>query len=144
MSITLSPEDTIIYMESVGGRNVETQARTVKWGGQKCCRDHKIWFVGGKNYCWARSTKSSKTCSMFLKVPNTSVEIQVVVKRLNRGGGGLFQKLWIKKQYYRPKVYFLHLSSFLSKHRYNLFSNNDNKILLAHFTTFFVFLSFSL
>ena len=31
----------------------------------------------------------SKTCSMFLKVPNTSVEveIQVVGKRLNHGGG---------------------------------------------------------
>ena len=29
----------------------------------------------------------SKTCSMFLKVPNTSIEVQVVGKRLNRGGG---------------------------------------------------------
>ena len=27
----------------------------------------------------------SKTCSMFLKVPNTSIEVQVVGKRLNRG-----------------------------------------------------------
>ena len=35
----------------------------------------------------------SKTCLVFLKVPNTSVEVQVVVKRLNSGGGGLFQKL---------------------------------------------------
>ena len=24
---------------------------------------------------------------MFLKVPNTSIEVQVIVKRLNRGGG---------------------------------------------------------
>ena len=29
----------------------------------------------------------SKTYSMFLKVPNTSIEVQVVGKRLNRGGG---------------------------------------------------------
>ena len=29
----------------------------------------------------------SKTCSMFLKVPNTSIEVQVVRKRLNRGRG---------------------------------------------------------
>ena len=29
----------------------------------------------------------SKTCSMFLKVPNTSIEVQDVGKRLNRGGG---------------------------------------------------------
>ena len=29
----------------------------------------------------------SKTWSIFLKVPNTSIEIQVVGKRLNRGGG---------------------------------------------------------
>ena len=29
----------------------------------------------------------SKTCSMFLKVLNTSIEVQVVGKRLNRGGG---------------------------------------------------------
>ena len=28
----------------------------------------------------------SKTCSMILKVPNTSIEVQVVRKRLNRGG----------------------------------------------------------
>ena len=27
----------------------------------------------------------SRTCSMFLKVPNTSIEVQVVGKRLNRG-----------------------------------------------------------
>ena len=29
----------------------------------------------------------SKTCSMFLKVPSTSIEVQVVGKKLNRGGG---------------------------------------------------------
>ena len=29
----------------------------------------------------------SKTCSMFLKVPNTSIEVQDVGKRLNSGGG---------------------------------------------------------
>ena len=29
----------------------------------------------------------SKTCSMFLKFPNTSIEFQVVGKRLNHGGG---------------------------------------------------------
>ena len=28
----------------------------------------------------------SKTCLMFLKVPNTSIEVQVIGKRLNRGG----------------------------------------------------------
>ena len=28
----------------------------------------------------------SKTCPMILKVPNTSIEVQVVGKRLNRGG----------------------------------------------------------
>ena len=30
--------------------------------------------------------KEGKTCSMFLKVPNTLLEFQVVGKRLNRGG----------------------------------------------------------
>ena len=45
----------------------------------------------------------SKTCSMFLKVPNTSIEVQVVGKRLNRGGGYGFygqEKLvhWFIKQ----------------------------------------------
>ena len=29
----------------------------------------------------------SKTCSMFLKAPNTSIEVQVAGKRLNCGGG---------------------------------------------------------
>ena len=29
----------------------------------------------------------SQTCSMFLKVPHTSIEFQVVGKRLNRRGG---------------------------------------------------------
>ena len=29
----------------------------------------------------------SKTCSMFLKVPNASIEVQAVGKRFNHGGG---------------------------------------------------------
>ena len=47
-----------------------------------------------RSYSWEKETivghvsqNISKTCSMFLKVPNTSIEVQVVGKRLNRGGG---------------------------------------------------------
>ena len=29
----------------------------------------------------------SKCCSMFLTIPNTAIEVQVVGKRVNRGGG---------------------------------------------------------
>ena len=45
------------YMESIDGRSIQIQARTVKWGWQKCCRDHKIWLIGERNHCWASSTK---------------------------------------------------------------------------------------
>ena len=73
------------YMKSFGRRKVEMQARTVKWGGQKCCRDHKIWLVGEKTIVVHVPQNSSKSCSMFLKVPNTSIKVQVIGKRLNRG-----------------------------------------------------------
>ena len=36
---------------------------------------------------WHIPQNISKACSMFLKVPNTSIEFQVIGKRLNRGGG---------------------------------------------------------
>ena len=29
----------------------------------------------------------SNLCSIFLKIPNTSIEVEVVGKRMNRGGG---------------------------------------------------------
>ena len=36
---------------------------------------------------WHIPQNISKACSMFLKVLNTSIEFQVIGKRLNRGGG---------------------------------------------------------
>ena len=36
---------------------------------------------------WHIPQNISKACSIFLKVPNTSIEFQVIGKRLNRGGG---------------------------------------------------------
>ena len=36
---------------------------------------------------WHIPQNISKAYSMFLKVPNTSIEFQVIGKRLNRGGG---------------------------------------------------------
>ena len=75
------------YMESVGGRNVEMQARAVKWGGKNA-----VAII--RSDSWKKETivvnvpqNISKTCSIFLKIPNTSIEMQVVGKRLNRGGG---------------------------------------------------------
>ena len=106
MSTTLSSEDICLYeyMESIGGRNFEMQARTVKWGGQKCCCDHKIWLVGEKKNIVGHVPQNiSKTCSMFLKVPNISIEVQILGKRLNHGGGpslpsvhGKFLNAWNK------------------------------------------------
>ena len=31
--------------------------------------------------------KKSNLCSTFLKIPNTSIEVEVVGKRMNHGGG---------------------------------------------------------
>ena len=98
MSATLSPE------ESVGGGNVEMQARTGKWGGQKCCCNHMIWLVGEKKTIVGHVPQNiSKTCSMFLKVPNISIKVQILGKRLNHGGGyslpslhGTFLNAWNK------------------------------------------------
>ena len=41
---------------------------------------------------WHIPQNISKAYSMFLKVPNTSIEFQVIGKRLNRGGGATVLK----------------------------------------------------
>ena len=46
----------------------------------------------------------SKTCSMFLKVPNTSTEVQVVGKRLNCGGAYGFEIPIIYRFYGQEKL----------------------------------------
>ena len=46
----------------------------------------------------------SKTCSMFLKIPKTSIEVQVAGKRLNRGGGYVLEIPVIYRFYGQEKL----------------------------------------
>ena len=75
MSTTLSSEDICLYeyMESIGGRKFEMQARTVKWGGQKCCCDHKIWLVGERRQNLLDVSESSKH---FTWIPSCREEVK--------------------------------------------------------------------
>ena len=59
VNLTQSSTDTmpVWTYRIVGWRNIKIQAKTVKWGGQKCCHNHKMWPVGKRNHCWARFTK---------------------------------------------------------------------------------------
>ena len=73
-------------MESVGGR-------TLKCRQKPSSEVDKNAVAIIRSDSWEKETivghvpqNISKTCSMFLKVPNTSIEVQVVWKRLNRGG----------------------------------------------------------
>ena len=73
-------------MESAGGRNVE-----IRQEPSNEVDKNAITII--RSDSWEKETivghvpqNISKTYLMFLKVPNTLTEVQVVGKRLNRGG----------------------------------------------------------
>ena len=73
-------------MESADGRNVEMRQEP-----SNVVDKNAIAII--RSDSWEKETivghvpqNISKTCLMFLKVPNTLTEVQVVGKRLNRGG----------------------------------------------------------
>ena len=76
------------HLESSDRRDIKTQPRANKRGGQKCSRSNAINSLGKESVIGHIPQSISKFSSVFLMIlPLTSVEVEVVSKRLNRGGG---------------------------------------------------------
>ena len=75
------------HLESSDWGDVKVQTGTNTQRRQRCIRNHAIRFNGKEFIVWHIPKNISKTSSMFLTVSYTSIEAEVVGKRLNRGGG---------------------------------------------------------
>ena len=87
MTTTLLPEDTMpIWIYESWWEKIEMQARIVKEVDKNAVTIIRSDLCEKEAVPGHSQQSIPKTCSMFLKVPNTWIKVQVVVKRLNHGG----------------------------------------------------------